>query len=123
MGPGNLPDSIERNVDQIGNVNLEGNVEWRIPITKIIEGAFFVDAGNIWNYQQQGTIDETEFKFDRLWDGTAIGFGVGLRLNFSFFILRFDGATKLKDPSAENPNLLEPHWNQTNLNLGIGYPF
>mgnify|MGYP001564651459 CR=1 FL=1 len=123
LGPGNLPDSIERNVDQIGNVSLEGNVEWRIPVTNIIEGALFVDAGNIWNYQQQGTRNETEFKFDRLWDGTAIGFGVGLRLNFSFFILRFDGATKLKDPSADNPNLLEPQWNQTNLNLGIGYPF
>ncbi|MFT7085844.1 MAG: hypothetical protein ACJAV5_001566 [Vicingaceae bacterium] len=123
LGPGNLPDSLERNVDQIGNISLEGNVEWRIPVTNIVEGAFFVDAGNIWNYQQQGTRDETEFKFDRLWDGTAIGFGVGLRLNFSFFILRFDGATKLKDPSGEKPNLLSPQWDQTNLNLGIGYPF
>ena len=123
LGPGNLPDSIERNVDQIGNMSLEGNVEWRIPVTSILEGAFFVDAGNIWNYQQKDTRDETEFEFGKLWDGTAIGFGVGLRLNFSFFILRFDGATKLKDPSKNNPNQLSPQWSDTNLNLGIGYPF
>jgi len=123
LGPGNLPDSIERNVDQIGNMSLEGNVEWRIPVTSILEGAFFVDAGNIWNYRQKDTRDETEFEFGKLWDGTAVGFGVGLRLNFSFFILRFDGATKLKDPSRENPNLLSPQWSETNLNLGIGYPF
>lgn len=123
LGPGNLPDSIERNVDQIGNMSLEGNIEWRIPVTSILEGAFFVDAGNIWNYQQKDTRDETEFEFGKLWDGTAVGFGVGLRLNFSFFILRFDGATKLKDPSSENPNLLSPKWRETNLNLGIGYPF
>jgi outer membrane protein assembly factor BamA len=123
LGPGNLADSIERNVDQIGNVSLEGNVEWRIPVTSILEGALFVDAGNIWNYQQKGTRDETEFQFDRLWDGTAIGFGIGLRLNFSFFILRFDGATKLKDPSSEKPNDFNPQWGDTNLNLGIGYPF
>jgi outer membrane protein assembly factor BamA len=123
LGPGNITDSAKTNIDQIGNVQLEGNVEWRIPITNILETALFVDAGNIWNYAQQGTVEETEFKFDKLWDGTAIGFGIGLRLNFSFFILRFDGATKLKDPSQENPNLLQPQWSDTILNLGIGYPF
>lgn len=123
LGPGNLNSSNNSTGEQIGNVQLEANIEWRVPITNILEGAVFVDAGNIWNYQQEDTREETEFEFNRLWDGTAVGFGVGLRLNFSFFILRFDGATKLKDPSQNNPNQLDPQWNDTNLNLGIGYPF
>ena len=123
LGPGNLADSTERNVDQIGNMNVEANIEFRFPITNIIEGAGFVDAGNIWNYKQNDTREETQFKTSELWNGTAIGFGAGVRLNFTFFILRLDAATKLKDPSLSNPNQLNPQWSQTNLNLGIGYPF
>ena len=123
LGPGNLPDSTERNVDQIGNMNIETNIEFRFPITNVIEGAAFVDAGNIWNYNQKDSREETRFETGKLWDGTAIGFGGGLRLNFTFFILRLDAATKLKDPSLETPNELTPQWRQTNLNLGIGYPF
>ncbi|MBL4707524.1 MAG: BamA/TamA family outer membrane protein, partial [Flavobacteriales bacterium] len=83
----------------------------------------FVDAGNIWNYRQTGSRKETRYSLGELWNGTAVGFGAGIRLNFSFFILRFDAATKLKDPSVEDPNQLSPQWRQTNLNLGIGYPF
>lgn len=123
LGPGNLPDSTEQNIDQIGNMKIEINLEYRFPITNIIEGAAFVDAGNIWNYRQKDSRTETLFGFNRLWDGSAVGFGVGLRLDFTFFILRLDAATRLKDPSLVNPNLISPQWRQTNLNLGIGYPF
>lgn len=123
LGPGNLPDSTENNVDQIGNMNIEANIEFRFPITNILEGAGFVDAGNIWNYNQKDSREDTQFKANKLWDGTAIGFGAGIRFNFTFFILRLDAATKLKDPSLSDPNQLNPQWRQTNLNLGIGYPF
>lgn len=123
LGPGNLPDSTERNVDQIGNMSLEANIEFRFPITKFIEGAAFLDAGNIWNYNQEDSRTETQFKASKIWDGTAIGIGSGVRLNFTYFILRLDAATKFKDPSLEKPNKINPQWSETNLNLGIGYPF
>ena len=123
LGPGNLPDSTERNVDQIANMSIEANVEFRFPITNLFEGAAFVDAGNIWNFDQSGSNKETQFKTNKVWDGTAIGVGAGIRLNFSFFILRLDAATKIKDPSLKDPNLISPQWSDTNLNLGIGYPF
>jgi outer membrane protein assembly factor BamA len=60
---------------------------------------------------------------NKAWDGTAIGLGAGIRLNFTFFILRFDFAAPFKDPGKNNPKLLKLYWNETNLNFGIGYPF
>jgi len=123
LGPGTLNDSIQGTVDQIGNLSLEANVEFRFPITEIFEGAAFVDMGNIWNYLQEDSREETQFELNTAWDGTAVGLGAGLRLNFTFFILRFDFAAPLKDPGKDKPNLLKLYWEETNLNFGIGYPF
>ncbi len=122
LGPGNLPDSAN-NVDQIGNLKIEANLEYRFSITSILEGAIFTDMGNIWNFNQDESREDTQFKLNKMWDGLAIGTGFGVRFNFSFFILRFDIATPLKDPARPNPNLLKFDWNQTLLNFGIGYPF
>jgi outer membrane protein assembly factor BamA len=123
LGPGNLPDSIQRAADQIGNMSLEGNLELRFPITSLLEGAAFLDAGNIWNLNQKDSRESTDFELSSLWRGTAIGVGSGIRFNFNFFILRLDLATRLKDPALEDPNELKIQWKKTNLNLGIGYPF
>ena len=123
LGPGTLPDSILQSVDQIGNMQLEANVEFRFPVTNIIEGAAFIDAGNIWNLNQEDSREETKFELNSLWESTAIGIGIGVRLNFSFFIIRLDFAAPLKDPAALDPYKFNLQVNQTNLNLGIGYPF
>ncbi len=123
LGPGSLADSLESTIDQIGNMKLEVNVEYRFPISGVFEGALFVDAGNIWNVSQDDSRPNTELSKENLWKGIAIGIGSGLRLNFSFFILRFDVAFPFKDPSKENPYKLALNWKKTNLNLGIGYPF
>lgn len=123
LGPGTLPDSILQSVDQIGNMQLETNVEFRFPVTNIIEGAAFIDAGNIWNLNQEDSREETKFELNSLWESTAIGIGIGVRLNFSFFIIRLDFAAPLKDPAALDPYEFNLQVNQTNLNLGIGYPF
>lgn len=123
LGPGTLSDSLSQSADQIGNMRLEFNLELRFPVTNLLEGAAFLDAGNIWNLNQNDNREETQFAFDRLWDGTAIGLGLGVRLNFTFFILRLDFATPFKDPAKVNPNLIKPQWDRINLNLGIGYPF
>ena len=123
LGPGTISDSSVTLIDQIGNLKIESNLEFRFPITKVIEGAAFADFGNIWNVKQDDMRSETKFKLDRLWEATAVGLGAGLRLNFTIFLLRFDFATPFKDPSASNPSRIQPQWRRTNLNLGIGYPF
>lgn len=123
LGPGSLPNAEENLVDQIGNINLEGNIEYRFDITKILEGAAFVDAGNIWEYNQGDDRPSTQFKFNKLWDDLAIGVGAGIRLDFTFFILRFDAATPLKDPGSPKATQYDMRIDETNLNIGIGYPF
>lgn len=123
LGPGTLPDSIRQSIDQIGNMKMEINLEYRFQVTKLLEGAAFIDAGNIWNVDQKDSREETQFKMNKLWDATAIGMGVGVRLNFAFFVLRFDIAAPFKDPGKANPERFKLRLSQSNLNLGIGYPF
>ncbi len=123
LGPGSLPNSEENLVDQIGNIGLEGNIEYRFDITKILEGAAFIDAGNIWEYNQGDDRPSTQFKVDKIWDDLAIGMGAGIRLDFTFFILRFDAATPLKDPGSPKETQYDVRIDETNFNIGIGYPF
>lgn len=125
LGPGSLPDSLisSQYVNQIGEIKIEGNVEYRFDITKLFEGAIFVDAGNIWITREDEQRPNAEIKLDRFWQDVAVGTGIGLRLDFGFFLFRFDLAAKLKDPSSEKPQEFKLQWRTPNLNLGIGYPF
>ena len=124
LGPGSLSDSlIENSINQIGDLKIEANLEYRFDITKVFEGAIFADAGNIWILNIDEQRPDAEFKFNKLWNDLAIGVGVGLRLDFSFFLIRFDLAAKLKNPAKADPTKLDLNWRQPTLNLGIGYPF
>ncbi|MDT8411447.1 MAG: BamA/TamA family outer membrane protein [Vicingaceae bacterium] len=125
LGPGSLPDSLisSQFVNQLGEIKIEGNLEYRFDITKLFEGAIFVDAGNIWITRPDTQRPNAEIKLDRFWQDLAVGTGIGLRLDFNFFLFRFDLAAKLKDPSSEKPQEFKLQWRTPNLNLGIGYPF
>lgn len=123
LGPGSLPDSITSTVNQIGELKIEANIEYRFDITKIFEGAFFIDAGNIWILKKDVQRPNAEINLSRFYQDLAIGFGTGIRLDFNFFIIRFDLATPLKDPSSNQPKKYQVQLKNTTLNLGIGYPF
>ncbi|MCO6500454.1 MAG: BamA/TamA family outer membrane protein [Vicingus serpentipes] len=124
LGPGSISDSLIGNsINQIGEIKIEGNLEYRFDITKVFEGAAFVDAGNIWIISPDEKRPQAEINANRLWQDIAIGVGLGLRLDFNFFLFRFDLAAKLKDPSNINPERIDLQWRQPTLNLGIGYPF
>ena len=123
LGPGSLPDSLaENSLNQIGELKIEGNLEYRFDITKLFEGAAFVDAGNIWILSEDENRPNAEIKSDKFWKDIALGVGVGLRLDFNFFLIRFDLAAKLKDPASANPEKFDLIWRTPTLNLGIGYP-
>lgn len=120
-------------VDNTGDIKIEGSIEYRYPIIGVLEGALFVDAGNVWLWDQQGPDEKPggQFSSDFI-NELAIGTGAGLRLNFSFFILRFDLAFPLKKPQTTGVNWvideidpLSSSWRRDNLllNIAIGYPF
>lgn len=123
LGPGSLSDEEANEIDQIGNMNLEINLEYRFDITNVIEGALFMDGGNIWEFNQSDPREDTNFELDKLWNDVAIGVGTGIRLDFNFFMVRFDLAAPIKDPSNVDPKAFDLKLRESNLNIGIGYPF
>lgn len=124
------------NVEQPGEVLIEGNLEYRFPVYSFIKGAIFTDFGNVWSLQKNEFRAGAEFKVDQFYKQFAVGSGIGIRLDFTFLILRLDIATKVYDPSADgsnwvlrkfslrggNPNNINQDA-PTAFNLGIGYPF
>lgn len=127
LGPGSYQDTTNSIFpDQTGDMKLEMNAEFRFKIIGAIRGALFVDAGNVWTVRKGETRDGASFTLNDFYKEIGIGSGMGIRLDFTFFIIRLDFAYKLRDPSLlekdrwllKNFNLKNP-----NFNLAIGYPF
>lgn len=135
LGPGayDSPDTLQGlfNIHQVGELKLEANVEYRIDITSIFKGAVFVDAGNVWRLREDENTPGGTFRWDTFMEQIALGAGLGIRLDVSFFVLRFDFAIPLAVPYSDHPGYFDPvrpfngQWLLDNMvfNLGIGYPF
>ncbi|HNR20696.1 MAG TPA: BamA/TamA family outer membrane protein [Bacteroidia bacterium] len=124
VGPGAY--SAQLNLERIGDIKINTNIEYRFDIFRILEGAFFVDAGNIWLRRKENSQPEAEFNASRFLSQMAIGTGLGFRFDFTFFIFRLDVGVPLKDPSLpEGERWLFKNLQPKDLtyNLGIGYPF
>lgn len=123
LGPGSLADSLLTPSAQIGEFKIEANLEYRFDIIKFLEGAVFVDAGNIWLLKPDEKRPNAAIDITKFYDDIAVGIGTGLRLDFSFFIIRFDLAARLKDPATDTPKKWSLNTKSPTLNVGIGYPF
>ena len=125
LGPGSYDETGEY-IDKIGDIQIEGNIEYRFPIYKQLKGAIFTDIGNIWLLNSNTTFPGGEFEFDKFFGQLAIDGGFGFRFDFDFFIFRIDGALKLKDPSkptGERWIIDKVRFDKIMWNFGIGYPF
>ncbi|MCC6600437.1 MAG: BamA/TamA family outer membrane protein, partial [Crocinitomicaceae bacterium] len=99
LGPGSYRDTTAvRTFNNIGDIKLEFNVEYRFKLTQMLNAAFFVDAGNIWLLNSDEVRSGAQFKFSRFASEIAVGAGAGLRLDFDFFLVRLDMGVPLKDP-------------------------
>lgn len=130
LGPGSYraDDSSLGIFNRPGDVKLEFNLEYRFDITRIIKGALFTDAGNVWLIKKNPEFPGGEFNTGKFLKQVAIGAGAGLRLDISFFVLRFDLAIPVKKPHAEDDSISESNTNlfvnkNYILNVAIGYPF
>ncbi|MFN4122476.1 MAG: BamA/TamA family outer membrane protein [Flavobacteriales bacterium] len=126
LGPGSYQNPSGVRIDQIGDIKLETSVEYRAKIYSYFESAIFIDAGNIWLMEDDIQRPGAVFDFSRFYKEFGVGGGLGLRLNFNFFILRLDAAHPLHDPSMDEGsrwrfNHLELR--RVNFNFAIGYPF
>ncbi|TGV03160.1 translocation and assembly module lipoprotein TamL [Flavivirga rizhaonensis] len=122
LGPGSSETINEFNE---ANLKIALNVEQRFNIFEDLNGAIFIDTGNIWNVLDNVEDDSATFTdFDSLKD-IAIGSGFGLRYDFSFFVFRFDIGFKTYDPFYREKNRWFNDYNFSNAvyNIGINYPF
>lgn len=122
LGPGSSETANEFNE---ANLKLAFSIEQRFNLFENLNGAIFIDAGNIWNVLDEVDDENAVFSgFNSLKD-LALGSGFGLRYDFSFFIFRFDIGFKTYDPSYKDQNRWFNDYNFGNAvyNIGINYPF
>jgi outer membrane protein insertion porin family len=118
--------AVNYKFEQPGQLMFENNYEYRFHIISFLEGAAFVDLGNLWSLRADTSRPGAEFKLNKFYKQIAVGTGVGMRLNFSFLILRLDFAVKAVDPAQPGSNFVlftRTGYRDPQFNIGIGYPF
>jgi len=129
LGPGSyvIPDSPF--INQTADMKLVANAEYRFKLFWILEGALFLDAGNIWTVRQDDDRPGSRFRLNTFTDEIAVGTGFGLRFDLKFLLLRTDLGLKLRDPQYSEGSkwipLNRPFNTQDDVSIviGIGYPF
>ena len=129
VGPGTSPrDTTFVIPNQTGDMKLEANIEYRFDIVWKLDGAVFVDAGNVWTLKHKDTPenDPAIFRWNNLAESIAANWGVGVRLNFGFLLLRVDMGMKIHDPARVDKWVNPGQWLKRDnfaLHFGVGYPF
>ncbi len=133
VGPGTYYNTSSNSYfDQTGDILIELNLEDRIDLGDYLEGAVFVDAGNVWLKNSSDARPGGKFKWKDFGREMAIASGIGLRINLQFVIVRFDFGVPLRKPYQQKYNgwvfkniQLNNQWLNDNLilNIAIGYPF
>ena len=127
VGPGCSPRDTSFVIpNQTGDMKLEANIEYRFDMFWKVAGAVFVDAGNVWTLNKEGSDELSAFRWNNLGESIAANWGVGARLNLGFLLLRVDMGMKIHDPSREQKWVSPGKWlNRDNyaLHFGVGYPF
>ncbi|MHA7059152.1 translocation and assembly module lipoprotein TamL [Aquimarina sp. M1] len=124
LGPGTYtpdPNDTGSFFDRSGDIRLEANLEYRFPIIPYLKGAVFADAGNVWLMEANDALSGGKFSSNFI-NELGIGAGVGLRVDIQNFVIRFDLAAPLNDPSEE-PQSFNFDVANPILNFAIGYPF
>jgi len=129
LGPGSYINYLPSFINQTADIKLEFNAEYRFKLFWILEGAVFIDAGNIWTIKEDTDRPGAMFRFDKFVDDMAVGSGFGMRFDLNFVLLRADIGIKMRDPSIQD----NPKWIRArrpfdlgedfSLVIGIGYPF
>lgn len=130
LGPGKFKGKDGRIdfINQTGDMKLDFNLEYRTHMFWKLDGAVFVDAGNIWTLKEYADQPGGKFAFNEFYKQIAVAYGVGLRLNFDYFILRMDMGMKAINPAyeskAEHYALVHPNFSRDfAFHFAVGLPF
>lgn len=130
LGPGSFIGN-DGNIDfinQTGDVKLDMSAELRVHLFWKFDGAFFVDAGNIWTLRDYKDQPGGQFRWDTCWEQIAVAYGLGLRLNLNYFLLRFDAGMKAINPAYKDSKrhypLIHPDFSRDfTFHFAVGLPF
>jgi outer membrane protein assembly factor BamA len=131
VGPGSYVSDATGNllIDQVGDIKFEFNMEYRTTLSGMFKGALFVDAGNVWLWNDDPQRPGGKFSWDRAFDELAMDAGFGLRIDPEIIVVRLDLAFPLRRPDLPQGDRwvfddLDSRWNRNFiLNIAIGYPF
>ncbi len=128
LGPGSYSSSNSQNsfIYQCGDIRLDLNLEYRSKLFWVIELGAFIDAGNIWTIRDYEDQPGGVFKFNKFYEQIAVAYGLGLRLDFTYFMLRFDMGMKAHNPGSgqEHWPLFSPNFKRdSEFHFSVGNPF
>ena len=130
LGPGKYRGTDGRIdfINHTGDVKLTLNLEYRTYLFWKLNGAAFIDAGNIWTLRNYAEQPGGQFKMNTFYKQIAVAYGLGLRLNFDYFILRFDAGMKAINPAYRNKEehfaLIHPNFGRDlAFHFAVGFPF
>lgn len=129
LGPGSFKPDTTGFLNLTADIKIEANVEYRFKLFWILEGALFLEAGNIWTYNDDPARPGTQFLFNKFYKDLAVGTGTGLRFDFKFVTARVDLGMKLRDPAISDGSkwiIMSRPYNFKKdfaMVLAVGYPF
>lgn len=128
LGPGSFDGKKSQNsfIYQCGDIRLDLNIEYRCKLFWVLELGAFIDCGNVWTIREYENQPGGVFKINKFYEQLALSYGLGLRMDFTYFLMRFDLGMK-----AHNPASGQEHWPLTSpkfkrdaeFHFSIGYPF
>lgn len=129
VGPGGYPPDEENKysfINHVGDIRLEANVEYRFRLVGDLDGAVFLDAGNVWLMRDDESRPDGKFRLKDFPKQTALGTGLGLRYDLDYLVLRFDMGVGLHDPydtGKKGYYNIPKFGDGLAFHFAIGYPF
>jgi outer membrane protein assembly factor BamA len=128
LGPGKYtPDENSTFFDQAGDIKLDLNVEYRTKFFWKLELATYIDAGNVWTIKSYDWQPGGLFQFNSFYKDIAMSYGLGLRFDFDYFLIRFDTGFKAYNPEKSGKDrwtVLQPNFRENFAwHFAVGYPF
>lgn len=126
LGPGTYAGDGNNFLNQSGDIRLDASIEYRTRLFWKFRGAVFVDAGNIWTLRNYEDQPGGKFEINKFYKQIAVAYGVGLRLDLDFFVLRFDGGMKAINPEKGEKRypIARPDFGRDfTFHFAVGYPF